>query len=154
MPDSPRTPTETPETDEQLAVSTPAPPVKPAPPERARPRTASKPSRGRRWIWLAVLLAMGIGIYFVWSRTKTTQSASSATKKGKGGAGGAAVPVVAAKTRKGDIGVYFTGLGAVTPIYTVTVKSRVDGELMSVNYKEGDLVNKGDLLVQIDPRPF
>ena len=154
MPDSPRTPTESPETDEQLAVSTPAPPAKTATLERARPRTASKPSRSRRWIWPVVLLVMGIGIYFVWSRTKTTQSASSATKKGKGGAGGAPVPVVAAKSRKGDIGVYFTGLGAVTPIYTVTVKSRVDGELMSVNYKEGDLVHQGDLLVQIDPRPF
>ena len=154
MPDSPRTPTETPETDEQLAVSTPPPPVKPAPPERARPRTVTKPARRRWLIWLAVLIVLGIGIYFVWSRTKTTQSASSATAKGKGGAGGAAVPVVAAKSHQGDIGVYFTGLGAVTPIYTVTVKSRVDGELMSVKYKEGDLVNKGDLLVEIDPRPY
>ena len=152
MPDSPRTPTETPETDEQLRVSSPAPPVKPAPQERIRPKT-TKPSRGRGFIWLAVLVLLGIGIYFVWSRTKTTQSASSATNK-KGGAGGGAVPVVAAKTHRGDIGVYFTGLGAVTPIYTVTVKSRVDGELMSVNYKEGDLVHKGDLLVQIDPRPY
>src|SRR5580704_6705632 len=154
MPDSPRTPTETPETDEQLAVSTPPPPLKPAPPERARPRTVSKPARRRRLIWLAVLVVLGIGIYLVWSRTKTTQSASSATAKGKGGAGGAPVPVVAAKSHRGDIGVYFTGLGSVTPIYTVTVKSRVDGELMSVRYKEGDLVHQGDLLVEIDPRPY
>jgi multidrug efflux system membrane fusion protein len=62
--------------------------------------------------------------------------------------------VVAAKTRKGDIGVYITGLGAVTPIYTVTVKSRVDGQLMRVLFKEGDFVHQGDLLVEIDPRPF
>ena len=63
--------------------------------------------------------------------------------------------MVAAKNpHTGDIGVYFTGLGAVTPINTVTLKSRVDGQLMCVNYKEGDLVNKGDLLVQIDPRPY
>jgi multidrug efflux system membrane fusion protein len=62
--------------------------------------------------------------------------------------------VVAAKTRKGDIGVYITGLGAVTPIYTVTVKSRVDGQLMRVLYKEGDFIHQGDLLVEIDPRPF
>jgi len=64
------------------------------------------------------------------------------------------VPVVAAQTRKGDIGVYITGLGAVTPIYTVTVKSRVDGQLMQVHYKEGDIVHQGDLLVEIDPRPY
>jgi len=64
------------------------------------------------------------------------------------------VPVVAAKSRKGDIGVYITGLGAVTPIYTVTVKSRVDGQLMKVLYKEGDIVHEGDLLVEIDPRPY
>ena len=70
----------------------------------------------------------------------------------KGGSG--AVPVVAAKARKGDVGVYITGLGSVTPIYTVTVKSRVDGQLMKVHYNEGDLVHEGDLLVEIDPRPF
>ncbi len=64
------------------------------------------------------------------------------------------IPVVAAKARKGDIGVYFTGLGAVTPIYTVTVRSRVDGQLMKVLYKEGDNVHQGDLLVEIDPGPF
>jgi len=155
MPDSPRTPTET-ETDEQLAVSAPAPPppVKPVAPERPRPKAATKPARRHGLIWLIVLLVIGVGAYFIWSRTKTAPSATSAPGKGKGGAGGGAVPVVAAKTFQGDIGVYFTGLGAVTPIYTVTVKSRVDGELMSVNYKEGDLVNKGDLLVQIDPRPY
>ena len=153
MPDSPRSPTESPESDEQLSVSTASQPVKPTSPERARPRT-TKLSRRRRLVWLAVLLVVGLGIYFVWSRTKTTQSPSSTTKKGKGGAGGAPVPVVAAKSHTGDIGVYFTGLGSVTPIYTVTVKSRVDGELMSVNYKEGDLVRQGDLLAQIDPRPF
>jgi multidrug efflux system membrane fusion protein len=64
------------------------------------------------------------------------------------------VPVVAAKTRKGDIGVYYTGLGAVTPIYTVTVKSQISGYLMQVLYKEGQIVRKGDPLFEIDPRPY
>jgi multidrug efflux system membrane fusion protein len=62
--------------------------------------------------------------------------------------------VVAAKTRKGDIGVYYTGLGAVTPIYTVTIKSQISGYLMQVLYKEGQIVNKGDRLAEIDPRPY
>lgn len=64
------------------------------------------------------------------------------------------IPVVGVKARKGDIGVYLTGLGTVTPIYTVAVKSRVDGQLMKVNYREGDYVRQGDPLVEIDPRPF
>jgi len=65
-----------------------------------------------------------------------------------------ATPVTAATAHKGDIGVYFTGLGAVTPLYTVTVTSRVDGQLMNVYYKEGQTVRKGELLAEIDPRPF
>jgi multidrug efflux system membrane fusion protein len=62
--------------------------------------------------------------------------------------------VVAARAHTGDIGVYYTGLGSVTPILTVTVKSRVDGQLMSVRYKESDLVHKGELLAEIDSRPY
>ncbi|MEI9974381.1 MAG: biotin/lipoyl-binding protein [Ignavibacteriota bacterium] len=64
------------------------------------------------------------------------------------------VPVVAVKAKRGTIGVYINGLGAVTPIYTTMVKSRVDGELISVHFKEGDIVQKGDLLIEIDPRPY
>ena len=56
--------------------------------------------------------------------------------------------------RKGDIGVYDTGLGSVTPIYTVTIKSQISGYLMQVLYKEGQTVSKGDLLAEIDPRPY
>jgi multidrug efflux system membrane fusion protein len=62
--------------------------------------------------------------------------------------------VVAATSHKGDIGVYYSGLGAVTPLATVTVKSRVHGQLMSVRYREGDTVHQGDLLVEIDDGPY
>jgi len=58
------------------------------------------------------------------------------------------------QAEKGDIGVYVTGLGTVTPLNTITVTTRVDGQLMAVRYKEGDTVKKGAPLVEIDPRPF
>jgi multidrug efflux system membrane fusion protein len=62
------------------------------------------------------------------------------------------VPVVAAEARSGDLPVHLIGLGTVTPLNTVTVRSRVDGQLLSVEYKEGQLVRQGELLAQIDPR--
>ncbi len=64
------------------------------------------------------------------------------------------MPITTAPAKKGDIGVYVEALGTVTPVYTVTVTSRVQGEIMKVYYKEGQMVNKGDPLLDIDPRPY
>jgi multidrug efflux system membrane fusion protein len=66
----------------------------------------------------------------------------------------AAINVIAARAHKGSIGVYLDGLGSIIPVYTVTVTSRVDGQLMEVMYREGQLVHQGGLLVQVDPRPY
>jgi len=63
-------------------------------------------------------------------------------------------PVTAVMTNKADFDVYLKGLGTVIPTNTVTVKSQVSGQLMSVRFKEGQHVNKDDLIAEIDPRPF
>ena len=64
------------------------------------------------------------------------------------------VPVVATAAQKGDINVYVTGLGTVTALYTATIHTRVNGQVMKVPFKEGDLIKEGALLVEVDPRPF
>src|SRR5580698_2432964 len=70
------------------------------------------------------------------------------------GNAGQPMPVTVATAERRDMPYYLTGLGSVTAYYTVSVKSRVDGELMQVNFKEGQNVQKGDLLAVIDPRPY
>jgi membrane fusion protein, multidrug efflux system len=119
------------------------------------------PASRRRWIvFLLVAVAVAVGAYRFWSPAGgATSSDPPAAKDGGGGThAGApaprAVPVVAEPARSGDIRVYLDGLGAVTPLATVTVRSRVDGQLMAVHFQEGQMVRAGDLLAEIDPRPF
>jgi membrane fusion protein, multidrug efflux system len=114
----------------------------------------SETRHGRvKWAALLVVALLAVGGYGLFVRTSRADRSSP----GPGGPGAAAVrpvPVVAAPARVRDVGVYITGLGSVTPLNTVTLRTRVDGQLMSVGFQEGQLVNKGDLLAEIDPRPF
>jgi multidrug efflux system membrane fusion protein len=103
------------------------------------------------WFGLCVLLVV-IGGYVIWSKIAGAKAAAAAAKAAK--AGPPPIPVVAATSRKGDIGVYYSGLGAVTPLATVTVRTRVDGQLMNVRYREGDTIKQGDLLAEIDDGPY
>jgi len=134
------------------ALETGRPPARRTVPPKPEP----PPPSSRKWLWLLVFVVLGVvGYYFVWPRIKSAPTASTAPPGGgRRGRGAGALPVVATRAKKGDIGVYYNGLGAVTPIYTVTVKSRVDGQLMQVHYKEGEIVHQGDPLVEIDPRPY
>ena len=126
--------------------------------ERTHPPNSSQapPERHSRvWLWVLVLILVAAGVYYFRTRRPTPEaSAAPSPTAGRNARGAMVIPVVAEKVRKGDLGDYFTGLGAVTPLYTVAVKTRVDGQLMKVLYKEGDNVHQGDLLAEIDERPF
>jgi len=122
--------------------------------------SATAPSKSHRWLWVLVLGAVALGGWYYRNSRNASQAADpvapAAAGKGRGGfgAGGMVVPVVVATAQRGDLPVYFNGLGTVTAFNTVTVRSRVDGQLISVAFKEGQFVHEGDLLAQIDPRPF
>ncbi len=124
--------------------------TKPGNDSTATPSDSPGPrARVRRFIVLA-LLGVSIVAFMLFVQRRETSKA----KTPKSPAGPTGVLITTATSRKGDIGVYINALGSVVPLNTVTVKSRVDGQLMSVNYREGQMVHKGDLLAQIDPRPF
>lgn len=96
---------------------------------------------------LALIVALGV--------CAASSSCSSAESKGKAQAAAPhAVSVAVAKVEQQDTPVYLVGLGSVTAFYTANIKSRVDGQIMRVNFQEGQIVKEGDLLILIDPRPY
>src|SRR5437016_4646957 len=118
----------------------------------APPRAEPERKRSLWWLWLLLLGVLGGAGYWLYPRIVKSLSKSGTP----GGAPAAArpVPVVVATARKGDMNLYLTGLGFATALKTVTIRTRVDGQLDKVTFVEGQLVHEGDLLAQIDPRPF
>jgi len=127
--------------------------VHPAP----RPPAGKPKKRGIVWIVLFLAVACVAG-YTAWraGQPAAPQGGNKGGRGGgrRGGGGLGPVPVVVAKAARASVPVYLNGLGNVTAFYTVTVKSRVDGQLMKVNFAEGDLVKQGQDLIEIDPRPY
>src|SRR6185312_7076943 len=130
------------------------PPSKPSPPS---PAVEARPARPRKWPWIVAAVIVAVILYAIFAHRKQPGQAQTSGRGGGGGRGGMAgmtVTIDTATARKGDIGVYVSALGTVTPFYTVSVRTRIDGQLIKVYYDEGQRVHKGDPLVDIDAAPF
>ena len=113
-------------------------------------------TKSRTILWILPIAALAAGGYFGWQRWHGPDAATQADNAQKSAAAARRppVPVTIAPVVKADFPVYLTGLGTVQGFNTVLVRTRVDGQIDKVAFKEGQLVNQGDLLIQIDPRPY
>ena len=103
-------------------------------------------------MWVVLLLIFAAGFFLVLRHhDDTTKSAAAAPRRG---AGGGPVTLTIATAQKGNIGVYLDSIGTVTPVYTASITSQATGPVIAVHFKEGQIVSKGDPLVDIDPRPY
>src|ERR1700722_6488379 len=101
-------------------------------------------------VWVVILLLFALLFWWVMHH----RQAPAATGGGRRGAAGGTVTLNAVTAKTGSIGVYLDAIGTVTPVYTTTLVSQVTGVITQVRYREGQLVHRGEPLIQIDPRTF
>jgi multidrug efflux system membrane fusion protein len=118
-------------------------------PAPSEPAPASKFPKAL--VWIVLLLVFAAAFYLVLRHHDDTKASATAARRG---AAGGTVTLTAATAQKGDIGVYLDAIGTVTPVYTASITSQVNGIVTEVHYKEGQLVQKGDPLLEIDSRPY
>ncbi|MBC7203474.1 MAG: MdtA/MuxA family multidrug efflux RND transporter periplasmic adaptor subunit [Pusillimonas sp.] len=111
-------------------------------------------ARRRGWVWLIVIPALAAGLYFYLNRSDNANEPGASGPAGMRGMTSMAVPVRTATATESSMQVVLPAVGTVTALNTVTVTSRVEGELEAVFFKEGQNVQAGDLLARIDPRPY
>jgi multidrug efflux system membrane fusion protein len=108
------------------------------------------PKRSRGWVWIVILVVIGAAGYFMYRQYQAMQTDAQARQNNRP----RTVPITTTKVQTADMPVYVQALGTVTPIYTDTITSRVQGQIVNIYYKEGQMVHKGDPLIDIDPRPY
>src|SRR5215831_15909978 len=109
--------------------------------------------KSRPILWILIIAAVGAAGYYGWQRYSAPEGGKVQTAQ-KGPARAPAIPVSVAPVEKTEFPVYLSGLGTVQGFNTVQVRTRVDGQIDKIAFTEGQIVNQGDLLVEIDPRPF
>ncbi len=133
--------------------------TEPAPQARISPtRSPSPPYPGhgksrtvRLLIWILILAGFAVLLWFLLHRKQPVKAhGGQAARFAREGA----ITVTTTTASKGDVGVYLQSIGTVTPVYTDTITSQASGQVIEVNYREGQLVQKGQVLLQIDPRPY
>jgi multidrug efflux system membrane fusion protein len=135
---------------EQRTADSPTPPEhQPPAPQQGAPQ---RPKKRRPWIWAVILLGFALLFVYVLRHKDNTQAQQGGGGRRHGFAG--PVTLTTANAKKGDIGVYLEAIGTVTPVYTTTVYNQVTGVVTDVAYREGQMVRKGDPLVEIDPRQY
>jgi multidrug efflux system membrane fusion protein len=116
-----------------------------------------RPWYSKAWIlWTVLLLLLAIGAYLVLHGRGVADKAKPATSGSGSGRGqtGGPVTLTTATAAKGSIGIYLDAIGTVTPVYTASITAQASGVLTAVHYSEGQYVQKGDALIDIDPRPY
>jgi multidrug efflux system membrane fusion protein len=129
--------------------------VSPLPPDdHIGPEHQLPPPHRSGWtraiVWLLLLAAFGLLFYFVLRKHDASSSAAAGGRHALGGP----VTATVVTAQRGDIGVYLSAIGTVTPVYTDSLTAQVTGLITAVHYKEGQLVHKGQSLIQIDPRQY
>ena len=114
------------------------------------PARTPRQKRIRIAVWILLLLFFAAGFFIVLRHREDAATAPT----GRRGAMGGAVAITTVTAQKGNIGVYVDAIGTVTPVYTASIMSQVSGIVTAVHYTEGQLVQKGDPLIEIDPRPY